>query len=79
MHIVVLKAIIQRSLVSSTVVMTYLIPIMYIPISVANTLFNVSPIIMFFVEVYLFKKVNIIFIFREGCICASCCLQCFAL
>lgn len=55
--IIVFKAIIKRSLASATTVLMYLGSVKYIPIGVANALFNTSPIMTFFIELVYYKKV----------------------
>ena len=50
---------IYRSLASAATVMLVFISSAYIPIGVANTLYNSSPIFIFFIESYYYKTLKL--------------------
>ena len=56
--ITVFKAILKRALASAITMTMYLSSVKYIPIGVANALFNTTPIMTFFIEAIYYKKVH---------------------
>lgn len=53
----VFRAILKRALASAITMTMYLSSVKYIPIGVANALFNTTPIMTFFIEAVTHKKV----------------------
>lgn len=54
----VYKSLVKRALASSVTVVMFLGSIQYLPIGIVNSLYNTSPIMTFFIEVFYYKKVN---------------------
>lgn len=52
------RALIKRSIAGSLTLTMYLGSIKYIPVGIANALFNTMPIMTFFIEAFYYKKVS---------------------
>lgn len=55
---IVFRGIVKRALASAITVILYLSSIKFVPIGIANALFNTTPIMTFFVETIYYRKVT---------------------